>query len=129
MSYFQRRFLIVLCRIAPIGMIQLDTTPTGRILHSLCRAESGVRSCTEIGANGQPDKALLIVLCRIAQIGVIQLDTTPTERILYSLCRAESGVRPCTEIGANGQPDKALLTAADICSSGVMFARGPCLKG
>ena len=49
----------MLCRIAPIGMIQLDTTPTGRILHSLCRAESGVRSCTEIGANGQPDKALL----------------------------------------------------------------------
>src|SRR5664280_1199209 len=51
--------LLVLCRIAQIGVIQLDTTPTERILYSLCRAESGVRPCTEIGANGQPDKALL----------------------------------------------------------------------
>src|SRR5664280_2618848 len=51
--------LVVLCRIAQIGVIQLDTTPTERILYSLCRAESGVRPCTEIGANGQPDKALL----------------------------------------------------------------------
>src|SRR5664280_1060672 len=53
--------LVVLCRIAQIGVIQLDTTPTERILYSLCRAESGVRPCTEIGANGQPDKALLAV--------------------------------------------------------------------
>src|SRR5664280_1013672 len=54
------RRLVVLCRIAQIGVIQLDTTPTGRILYSLCRAESGFRPCTEIGANGQLDKVLLV---------------------------------------------------------------------
>jgi hypothetical protein len=53
-NYFSQ--LIVLCRIAPIGMIQLDTTPTGRILHSLCRAESGVRPCTESGQTANPTK-------------------------------------------------------------------------
>lgn len=40
-------------------MIQLNTAPTGRTLHSFCRAESGVRTGMKLGASGQPDKALL----------------------------------------------------------------------
>jgi DNA-binding NarL/FixJ family response regulator len=78
-------------------MIQLDTTPRGRVLHSLYRAESGVRPCREIGANSQSDKGT-IRSTPAARINAVNVPTSQRE-FIADLTPREREVLSCVVEG------------------------------